>query len=98
MVGVGESDGIGTHAIHLIEVPSAINRVVHSRWPNRECSGTGSIGNERDAPAVSRGTAAAFLPRSAAVVGIGRIGFYQLRMIVVAADNRQAVGVDHGNR
>src|SRR5215472_18162153 len=97
VVSVGEGYRIGVHFVHLIPILSAIDRVVHSGWPNRECGGTGSVGHDRDTPAVSSGTVAAFLPRTAAVVGIGGIAFHHLRMIVVATDNHQAVGVRHGN-
>src|SRR5580692_9986887 len=86
------------HFVHLIPVLSAIDRVVHSGWPNRERGGTGGVGHDRDTPAVSSGTVAALFPRPAAVVGIGGIGFHHLRMIVVAANNRQTVGVHHGDR
>src|SRR6266478_2143990 len=98
VMSVGERYGVGANLIHPIPVLSAIDRVIHSGWPNRKRGGTGRVGHDCDAPAVSSRTVATFFPRPTAVVGIGRIGFHHLRMIVVAADNRQAIGVQYGDR
>src|SRR5690348_3451511 len=98
MVSVGERDCIGPHVVHLLPILSAVDRVVHSGWANREHGGTRSAGHDRDAPAVSSGTTAALFPSLAAVIGIGCIACRDLRMVVVAADDHQTMRVHHGDR
>src|SRR5262249_38923026 len=95
---VGEGDRVGGLRVHLLPVLSSINRVVGSGRPNRERGGTGRVRHNRDTPPVSRRTVAALFPTLAAVITIGGIWFLHLRMIIVAADDRQPVGIHHSDR
>jgi len=44
VMSVGERYGVGANLIHPIPVLSAIDRVIHSGWPNRKRGGTGRVG------------------------------------------------------
>src|SRR5580658_10415559 len=68
VMSVGERYGVGANLIHPIPVLTTIDRVIHPGWPNRKRSGTGCLGHDRDAPAVSSRTMDALLPRPTAVV------------------------------